>query len=322
VTDEPQGQNDTSQEPTPSHMEQAYRRLSRRAVIATVIGVVVVLGTAAVIGSGAISRRFQGARDLDSATTLLERADGVVLDVDEVVRSEVSSAVATQASELEPRLASARSDLEECQRLIADAMDKVTEDEQRHARLLQASVAARLKMLDPAAVILDANVKAGSAIGPAQQGWTIMLAAEKLSDQSVVEYNKLTKASVTLSTRLAEQAEARFRDAETYFSQAATDFPEAGFDRYVKVIDSKVALLGISKQSNSAWLAGNIASANAAIARYNEQEKKVLALAKALPATPGKAVADAYEALAGTATTEYDAARDEATQADTALRTF
>lgn len=322
MTDEPQATTGATEQETSSHMEQAYRRLSRRAIILTSLVVLVVLGVAAVIGSGAISRRFEGARDLDKAASLLERADAVVLDVDEVVRSEATSEVATQAKALQAKLPSARRDLEECQRLIADAMDKVTGDEQRHARLLQASVAARLKMLDPASVILEANVKAGQALQPSQDGWAIVLAAEKLADQSVVEYNRLTRPGVTRSTQLALQAARRFGSARAYFSQAATAFPEAGFERYVKLIDAKIALLAISRQSNSAWLAGNILSANAAIRRYNVQEKQVLKLAGALPATPGTTVADAYETLAGAATKLYDTARREATEADARLNTF
>lgn len=322
MTDEPNAPEQAEERPLPPDVEQAYRRLSRRAVIVTSLIVIVVLTAAAFIGTNAISRRFEGARNLDTALDLLEQADEVVLDVDEVVRSEVSTALAQRATQLITRLPGTRRDLERAERLISGAMDSVTEDEQRRARLLRGSVLARLEMLDSADAILDANIKAGLSLAPSQDGWTHVLAAEKLADESVREYNKLTQASVRRSSRLVSQATSRLKRASPYFSQAATAFPEAGFDKYIDFIDEKVALLALSEQSNKAWLAGNVAAANAAIRRYNTKEKAVLALATALPPTPGRAVASAYEALAGEATKDYDAARKKATEADARLDAF
>ncbi len=322
MTGQPTAPDRAETQTTPPHVEQAYRRLSRRAIVFTSVIVVVVLAAAVFIGTNAISRRFEGARDLDRALVLLEEADEVVLDVDEVVRSEVSTSLAKQADELRGKLPGARRDLKESERLISDAMEKVTEDEQRRARLLRGSVQARLEMLESADVILDANVKAGLALAPSQEGWTLVLAAEKLADESVREYNRLQQASVARSTRLATQATTRLRAAAPYFSEAATAFPEGGFDRYVAFIDGKVALLALTRKTNNAWLKGDIAASNAAVKSYNTKEQEVLALARVLPATPGKAVSDAYDRLAGEATRRYDAARKKATEADARLDAF
>ena len=322
MTDEASAPDPAQERPVPPDMEQAYRRLSRRAIIVTSIVVFTVLAAAVLIGSSAISRRFEGARNLDRALRLVEGADDVVLDIDEVVRSEVSTALAERARLLQGKLPATRRDLEESEDLIDAAMSGVTEDEQRRARLLRASVAARLEMLESADTILGANVKAGLALAPGNEGWTHLLAAEKLADESVREYNKLQQASVARSSRLSSQATVRLRKARVYFSQAATAFPEAGFERYLDFIDGKIALLGLSQRSNTAWLKGDVAASNAVIRLYNAKEQQVLTLARALPETPGKAIADAYENLAGSATARYEAARKKATEADARLDAF
>lgn len=322
MTDEPHAPEVPQEQPLSPDMEQAYRKLSRRAVIFTAVVVVAVLVAAGFIGTKSIARRFEGAREIDRAVTLLEDADEVVLQIDEVVRSELSTQVASSARELANKLTATRKDLRESARLIADSMDKVTDDEQERAQLLRASALARIEMLEPAEEILGANVKAALALAPSREGWTLVLAGEKLADESARAYNKLDEAGVKRSNKLAAQAEARLRSADSQFAEAATAFPEAGFDRYREFIAAKIALLELSKRSNDAWLKGDVLASNRAVRSYNAKEKEVLALVGELPETPGKAVADAYGELAGKATTLYEAARKKATEADAKLDAF
>ena len=311
-----------AEQPLPPHVEEAYQRLSRRAVFTTIVIVVLVLGAAVFIGSKAIARRFEGARQLDRALTLLEGADDVVLDVDEVVRAQLSTETARQARELGSKLPSAKTDLEEARRLIDDSLPKVTEDEQERAKLTRASVVARLSMLDPAETILDATAKAGVALAPAKDGWALVLAAESLADESTREYNKLQKASVIRSTALADQATKKLQAARREFEAAESSLPGAGFDDYVDYVNGKLAMLNLTRQSNNAWLAGKIADANNVAKRYNTKEQAVIAIAKKLPATPTGAIADAYGALADEATAVYNRARKQASQADSRLNAF
>jgi hypothetical protein len=302
--------------------EAAYRRASRRAVLTAMLIVVVVLGAAALIGTKAIARRFEAARNLDRAQELLTSADAVVLDVDEVVRAEASPEIAERARNLVDRMAVAQQDLEATVKLIDRSLTSVTDDEQEAAKLKRASAVARLEMLGPARTILDASAKAGDSLDPSRKGWELVVGAEKLADDSVRQYNRLDKAGVTASTKLALQAQEKLRESRPFFSQAATAFPEVGFERYTEFVDSKISLLNLSRQSNSLWLAGKIAEANAGIARYNALEKRTIALAAALPESPGKAVADTYERLAGAATEEYFAARTAATKADAEIEKY
>jgi hypothetical protein len=323
VSDEPTGDAPAPPERvlTPEG-EASYRRASRRAVLSATLIVIVVFAAAALIGTKAIARRFEAARKLDRAQELLTSADAVVLDVDEVVRAKASPQIARRARNLGERMTVAKNDLEETVRLIDGSLSSVTDDEREAAGLKRASAEARLNMLEPARTILDASAKAGDALDPSRKGWELVVGAEKLADDSVRQYNRLNKAGVAASSKLARQAQEKLREAKPYFSQAATAFPEAGFERYSEFIDSKASLLDLSRQSNTLWLAGKIAEANVVIVRYNALEKKTIALAAGLPESPGKAVADTYERLAGAATEEYFAARKVATKADAEIEKY
>ena len=322
MTDEPNASGQATERPMTPEMEQAYRRLSKRAIVATSVVVIVVLAAAVLLATSAISARFEGARKLDRALTLTERADGVVLDIDEVVRSQVSAAIAQRAEELKKQLTPARNDLEESQALIAAAMDAVTEDEQEHANLLRASALARVAMLEPAATILDANVKAGLALAPSTDGWAALLSGEDLADQAVREYNKLKKSNAGRFNQLVAQSTASFRRAGQYFSEAASAFPEAGANRYKDFADDEIAALALLKQSGAAALKGDVEGSNGLLKRYEAKEAVIQDLAASLPPTPSKAVADAYQKLAGEATKRYEAARKLATEADARLDAF
>ena len=306
----------------PPHLEAEYRRLTRRMIVSVTLLVVVVFAASAFIGTRAISRRFDGARKLDRAQQLVKEADAVVLDVDEVVRGQLGPGLAEKATAANAKVPGAQRSLEEAIRLIDSAYGSVTEDEQRGSRLLRAAAAARVEMLKPAGPILVANAQAGRAIEPAKQGWVLVLQAEKLADQAVVEYNRLTKDGVTKASQLSTQAVNALGNARVYMSQAATSFPEAGFSRYLDFIDGKIALLQLSMKSNAAWLAGKPAEANSFIKQYNAKEPSVIAIAKTLPETPSKAVVDAYDREVGQYSKAYFEARAAATKADAALDSY
>lgn len=312
----------SDEQPLSPHVEKAYRRLSRNAAILTILFVVAALAGAAYIGSTAVGRRLQAARQLDRAIALLKGADETVLDIDEVVRAELSPQTATRALELLADVEDTRADLQEVARLVDGARGRVTDDERRRALLVRSAAVARLSMLEPAEPILAASVKAGNALGPATTGWDLVLAAEKLADTSLAEYNKLTKAAVTKSSSLASQSAEAFAKARPYFSQAATAFPEAGFDPYVRFVDAKLVLLDLSRQSNALWLKGDIKAANEVVKRYNAQEKLVSRIASEGVVPPGKAIAEKYEALASEPTSRYNKAREAATRADARLDDF
>lgn len=257
---------------------------------------------------------------LENATELVESADAVVLDFDEVVRAEIDSEMTTRVAGVADRVPGAVDDLEEALDLIAESLEDLPDDEIAYARALESSARARLEMLEGADTILDANRKAAAALGPATEGWDLLLESNQLSREAVEEYNKLTRESVTRSAELTREADTKIREAKTLFSEAATGFPEAELSTYIEYSDAKIAALEISKQADEAFLADRPAEANTLSERFNEAERELAEKAAELPATPAEPIAAAYESLAGAATEAYFQARARATEADARLR--
>lgn len=309
--------------PAPPTTATAGARPPRRRnwlwVVAVLI-VVAALGVGGFLGYRQMTSQRVALDRLEKATTLVERADGVVLDVDEVVRSEVSAELGAKAAELLDETPDAREDLTQAVDLLEDAVPDLPVQDAEEAVALRASAQARLAMLDDADVILDANAKAAAALDPATRGWGLVLEAENLADSAVAEYNKLTKDAVAKSKQITEQAETKLRDAKTLFEEAGDAFPDADFSAYITYIDGKIAALAISKQANDAYLADKPADANTLSTKYNDAEKKLVTQANALPSSPAQVVADAYTSVAGEPTDQYMAAREQATAADDAYK--
>lgn len=295
---------------------------SRDRLIWTVLIVlgVVVLAIAGTLGWAVMSDRLESAKKLDSATVLVESADRAVIAIDEVVRAELTAEIGRKARELEPTIAPAKRQLEDAVALVDAAYPHLNDTERRRAKLLRTTANAKIQMLEQAPTILTANVKAAQAQPLADDAWARTLAADKLADSAVASYNKLTKAGVQASAVNNAKAEQGFKEARDLFSQAATAFPEAGMDRYVAYVDQKLVVVSISRKSDAAWLAGKLAEANALIATYNAADAKGVAMAKALPASPATAIADAYKAMADGATEAYFEARKRASAADQELK--
>lgn len=300
-------------------MTEVARR-ERRTWTALIIGGVVVVIIAGVLGWGVMSKRLESAKQMDQAIIMVESADASVIAIDKVIRAEVTPEIGQQALELEPTVAPTAAKLIEAVTLINAAYPSLNNAERAKADLLKKTAKAKLDMLEQAPVILSANVKVATAQPLAQQAWDQTLAGDKLADSAVASYNKLTKEGVQDSAVKNAQAEKAFQSARDLFSQAATAFPEAGLDRYVAYVDQKLVQVGISRKSDAAWLAGKPALANSFIAAYNKADAKGIAMYKELPPSPITAIADAYKTLADGPTVLYFEARDKASTADQSLK--
>jgi hypothetical protein len=221
-----------------------------------------------------------------------------------------------------PQIEVARKQLSQAATLATADIDRLTDDEQEQARLVETASKARLEMLDSAPAVLSATQKAATAAGLADQAWARTLAADRLAKQSVADYNKLKKADVKNASAANDSAKAGFVAARDLFSQAASAFPEAELSVFVTYVDERIALVAISKKADAAWLSGNVSQANRLIASYNKRDTAVAERAKQLPVSPASAVAEAYKALADAPSSAYYKARQKAAEADDALRTM
>jgi hypothetical protein len=294
----------------------------RRKTVWVVLAALAALGLVAAIGVygyETTNARREAESRLDEAAQIIEKADETVLAVDEIVREEITTDLGLRASELTPTIEPTLAELQDAIDLISQAKDGLPEERLREADAWSEVALSRIGMLEIAPPILEANVAAAAALDPAEAGWVFLLEGEKLADNAVVEYNKLNKDGVTKSKKLNTDAQAKFKNSRARFLLAAQAYATPDFDSYVTYLDAKIALLALSIKADDAFLKGNNAEANKISNQYNAKEKEAIALAKKLPETPARLIADAYEKDAGKATEDYFEARDAATEADAAL---
>ncbi len=286
-----------------------------------VLGVLVAAGAMA-LGWQVVEGRLDAAKKLDRAIALLAQTDETIVAVDEAVRADVSPEAASAARAATTRIAASRKLLEEAATLSVAGIDRLTDDEQEQAYLVEAAAKARLEMLDSAPAVLSATEKAAVSAALVDQAWAKTLAADRLAKQSVADYNKLKRADVKNASAANDGAKAGFIEARDLFSQAASAFPEAELSAFVTYVDDRIALVAVSKKADAAWLSGSVSQANKLIASYNKRDAAVAERAKQLPVSPASAVAEAYKALADAPSSAYYKARQKAAEADNALRTM
>jgi hypothetical protein len=301
--------------------ETGARRPRRRTTfwVALAAGVLVVL-VASAFGARVLISRLQASRQLDQATSLMERADATVVSADKIVRSPIEPDLAQRAESVRGSLPRARQDLEDAIVLLEDSMADMGRKERERAAALLKAAQARAEMLDQAAVLVDFDIEAATALPSALSGWDRALSAAHLSDQAVSSYNKLTREGVVESRGLNARAKAEFTAARADFSAAEGAFPEAPFERYVAYVDERLGLVELSRQADEAWLGNDSAEANRLTKKYNARDKEAVSTAKALPATPQIAIIGSYETATKAAVDAFFAAREAALEADRALK--
>ncbi len=297
-------------------------RRSPAKVITIVVGILVALAliaAAGLYGYRETTAREAALEQLAEAVELMQRADEVVIEVDEVVRAEIDAELGAKASELTTSVADAERDLRRSIEMLGEARPALPDERTAEADALVRSARARLEMLASARPLLEANTRVARALEAALEGWELLLEGEDLSEQAVTEYNKLTKEAAARSQELNTQAETKLTEARRLLKEAHGILEEAGVDAFVAYVEEKLLLIGLSKQADAAYLAGRPADANKLSDQFNAKEKELVEKIKELPETPAAAIANAYEKIAGDATDEYFRARDEAAKADAAL---
>lgn len=298
----------------------ATTRSGRAWLVAGIIAGIVLLVVAGLYSYRTWTERSEATSRISEATTLIERADQVVVRVDEVVGAEISSQTAVLAAQVASEVPGASALLREAVETIDASASDADEIGRERALVLKEAALARLDMMSQAPAILDATRGASEALPLATGAWEQALEADRLGQRAVAAYNKLTRAGVRDSSRLNRLAATELTAGREGMGGAEKAFPAATFESYLAYLDLRIEMNKLSQQSDSLWLKDEFAKANAVISTYNEKDRKAVALAKTLPASPAKVVADAYEAAAKAATDEYYAARDRATEADGRVR--
>lgn len=292
---------------------QQARGVRRAAII---IAVIAGLAVAGFFGYQALAGKRLASRRFGQAVTAIERADKLVAQVDATVAARVEAGIEPQATKAISQADDATAQLNDALDLLNEAAPDLTGEQKQRAAALVDAVRARIDMMSYAPKILEVAVKASIALPKAESAWKRAVDADGVSDQAVIDYNKLTTEGVQASSKLNKRAGDELAASRKEFLEAEAALPESELEVYIAYVDARIALNELSQRSDVAWLAGDITKANQLIALYNTEDKKVVAQGKELPSAPAVAVAKAYDAATSEAFDKYYAAREKATQAD------
>ena len=264
--------------------------------------------------------RLNAAKQVDQADALLKQADGTVADIDKIVTAQLAPDAAPGVPSVAAQILVARRELSQASALVSAAMPHLTDAEQRRAALMQTSATARLTMIDRAPVILATSTKAVKAKTLGDQAWHLTTLARDAEVAAARNYNRQSASAVESAAVSVTTIKGRLADARTLYSQAASAFPDAGFDRYVAYVDLKRSETAQLQEAAREWLAGSRPVAALAFKGYRAAATKSAAAAKSLPPAPGNATGDAFRRLAGAASDAYAKAKQQALAADRALQ--
>ena len=265
--------------------------------------------------------RLNAGKQVDQAIALLRQAEGTTASVDKTVALQLSPDALPSAPNVAAEILVARRDLGQASRLLDDAMPHLTEEEQHRAALAKAAVQARLATIDNAPAILIASVKAVQAKTLGDRAWKLTLRASANEIEAAHAYELQTASAVETASVAIATIQGELGDARQLYSQAASAFPDAGFERYMSYVDARRSEVALLSQASMLWLGDSRAQAKKTFARYESSLAVSAAALALLPYAPGTATGTAFRKIAGSHADAYAKAKKQADEADKALET-
>lgn len=315
MTDE----RDTMQ-PQPPTREEADRE-RRTWWILVAIGALIVAGIMALLWP-IIGGRLDAAKNLDTAAAILSQSDADVALIVRASSGGPSAETTALVADAQRILPSARGELARGTALASTGFERLTDDEQKRSQLTRAALTARVALLDAAAPILSAEQSASIALPLATRAWNTAVAASAAEKDAVAAYDLKTAAGLDRAASQANTSAEAFAEAYNAFTNAENAYPalkRAGFSAYVKL---RVEQSLLFQRAITARRAGDISGANALVISFNDAQARNAQTAKALPATPAQAVADAFAADIAASKIAFERARRKADEADAALKSL
>jgi hypothetical protein len=263
--------------------------------------------------------RMEAAEQLSQAEALLAQAKGTVAHIDKTVATQLSSQAEPSVPTVAAEILVARRELTAASTLIDQAMPHLTTEEQRRASLLKTTAKARLVMIDTAPGILKASVKAVQAKTLGDRAWRLTRLSANLETRAARNYAAQNASKVESAAVAMEVVTGQLAEARRFYSQAASAFPDAGFERFAAYTDQRRRQAGQLQDAATQWLIGNREDATDLFADYETAAAKTAKALAALPPAPGNATGTAFRKVAGRAADAYEKAKQNALRADKVL---
>lgn len=300
------------------------RRVRRFAAIAVAsLCCCVCIGAAALFAANAYEQSKSNLALLSQAFDEIEKADSLVLSMDDLVMKDESIVTVEELAELEQGMSDAGVHLNAACAFSDEAFQAMGESPGKDAaRQVSESADARRDMMKYAEALLHADADARSAVESAERCWDQILEADGLMKEAADLVADTTVENVTASQGKSEQAIALLDEAAASLASAQAECPSADFSALAALIEKKREQNVYAVESDKAIYIQDKATAESFNESYNRADAEAVELAAALPERPAQPILDRLDAQTSETRSRYLDARKRAAESDAFIRDY
>lgn len=300
------------------------RRVRRFAAIAVAsLCCCACIGAAALFAANAYEQSRSNLALLSQAFDEIEKADSLVLSMDDLVMKDESVVTVEELDELEQGMSDAGVHLNAACAFSDEAFQAMGESPGKDAaRQVSESADARRDMMKYAEALLHADADARSAVESAEKCWDQVLEADGLMKEAADLVADTTVENVTASQGKSEQAIALLDEAAASLASAQAECPSADFSAIAALIEKKREQNVYAVESDKAIYIQDKATAESFNESYNRADAEAVELAAALPERPAQPILDRLDAQTSETRSRYLDARKRAAESDAFIRDY
>lgn len=300
------------------------RRVRRFAAIAVAsLCCCACIGAAALFAANAYEQSKSNLALLSQAFDEIEKADSLVLSMDDLVMKDESIVTVEELAELEQGMSDAGVHLNAACAFSDEAFQAMGESPGKDAaRQVSESADARRDMMKYAEALLHADADARSAVESAERCWDQILEADGLMKEAADLVADTTVENVTASQGKSEQAIALLDEAAASLASAQAECPSADFSALAALIEKKREQNVYAVESDKAIYIQDKATAESFNESYNRADAEAVELAAALPERPAQPILDRLDAQTSETRSRYLDARKRAAESDAFIRDY
>ena len=283
----------------------------------------VCIGAAALFAANAYEQSKSNLALLSQAFDEIEKADSLVLSMDDLVMKDESIVTVEELAELEQGMSDAGVHLNAACAFSDEAFQAMGESPGKDAaRQVSESADARRDMMKYAEALLHADADARSAVESAERCWDQILEADGLMKEAADLVADTTVENVTASQGKSEQAIALLDEAAASLASAQAECPSADFSALAALIEKKREQNVYAVESDKAIYIQDKATAESFNESYNRADAEAVELAAALPERPAQPILDRLDAQTSETRSRYLDARKRAAESDAFIRDY
>lgn len=255
-----------------------------------------------------------------TALEYIARADIGIVQVDDVINSEITIDTAQQVVTAQSGIGAAKQSLSRANDILLAVVDKASAQERRRIALLQEAIVARGQLLSLAPPLLQVTESSAQALVEAAQGWEDLKKATDVSARAIESIQSQTRSSVRQSVNLNAQAIEHLRTSLSRFQVAHKRFEKVDFAPYTDYLNVRLRMSKALQKAGQSWLAGDTGRFIEQVQAYNGLSVQAAKMEKRTLILPNEVIANAYQDIVGTINKEYFAIRTKVLQVDSMVR--